>query len=193
MTKSANQTKDKILEAANALFYRDGVRATGVDAIAARAGITKRSLYYHFRSKDDLVEAYLISRDEPNLAAFRRWFGLPDCCLEDRIAGLFEGLKRATRHPDWRGCGFLRTAGELANMPGHPAVRAAARHKQAIESWLAGEFSAAGVAEADALARRMLLLIDGAFSAMLVHHDTDYIDAAAAAARDLCAMAQAKG
>lgn len=193
MAKSAKDTKTRILEAANALFYRDGVRATGVDAIAARAGITKRSLYYHFRSKDDLVEAYLISRDGPNLAAFRRWFGRSDRPLEDRVAALFDGLTRATRHPDWRGCGFLRTAGELANMPGHPAIRAAAHHKRNVEIWLAKEFAATGLSNPDAVARQVLVLIDGAFSAMLVHHDTAYIAAAADAARALCAHARRPG
>lgn len=190
MAESEISTKQRIVESANALFYRDGVRATGVDAIAERAGITKRSLYYHFRSKDDLIEAYLQSRDAPNLAAFQRWFGPDDATLDSRVAALFDGLLRASKRPEWRGCGFLRTAGELANMPGHPAIRAASIHKKNVEAWLSQVLGEAGLLRPDAIARQVVLLIDGAFSAMLVHHDTAYINAASDAARALCAAAE---
>jgi AcrR family transcriptional regulator len=63
MARSSDPTRARILSAANNLFYAEGIRAVSVDAVAAKAGLTKKTLYYHFRSKDDLVAAYLAARD----------------------------------------------------------------------------------------------------------------------------------
>jgi hypothetical protein len=95
-------------------------------------------------------------------------------------------------HPKWKGCGFLRTAAELANQPGHPARKVAAHHKKRFEAWLAQQIEAAGIDEAAALARRIALLMDGAFSAMLVHRDPSYAEAAGEAAALLVEAAQRK-
>lgn len=62
-------TRERIVAAANRLFYREGIRAVSVDAVAEEAGITKRSLYYHFKIKDELIEAYLCYLDHPNIDA----------------------------------------------------------------------------------------------------------------------------
>ncbi|MEC9405093.1 MAG: helix-turn-helix domain-containing protein, partial [Pseudomonadota bacterium] len=67
MIKSAETARERILTAANKLFYAEGIRAVSLDTIAEKAGITKKTVYYHFKSKDDLIEAYLVSRDQPNL------------------------------------------------------------------------------------------------------------------------------
>lgn len=192
--KDGAATKDRILDAANRLFYAEGVRATGVDAVAEQAGVTKKTLYYHFRSKDDLIAAYLQSRDQPNLAAFRRWFEAGEGALPERLAAIFDGLVRAARRPSWRGCGFLRTIAELASTPGHPAVAVGAAHKKKFEAWIAeeAERTLADRSAAEALARRVTLLLDGAFSAMLTHRDPDYIAEAGRAASALAAEALAR-
>jgi len=78
--------------------------------------------------------------------------------------------------------GFLRTAADLASMPGHPAVKAGSRHKKNFEAWLAGALSDHGVNEPQILAREIVLLMDGAFSIMLVHRNPDYVEAAGRAA-----------
>lgn len=185
-------TRDRILDAANRLFYADGVRAVSVDAVADKAKVTKKTLYYHFRSKDDLIAAYLESRDQPNLAAFKRWFDEAQGDLADRVAAIFTGLSAASRHPKWRGCGFLRTIAELASMPGHPAVRVGAAHKKKFEAWLTQEI-ATGLDDPDRaapLARHIVLLMDGAFSAMLTHRDPAYVDEAGHAARQLVEAAR---
>ena len=62
MAGPENPTRERILTAASKLFYAEGIRAVGVDAVAEKAGLTKRTLYYHFRSKDDLVAAYRRAR-----------------------------------------------------------------------------------------------------------------------------------
>lgn len=180
-------TRDQILDAANRLFYSDGVRAVSVDAVAEKAKITKKTLYYHFRSKDDLITAYLELRDQPNLTLFKRWFDDAQGGIADKIAAIFAGLSKSSRHPKWRGCGFLRTVAELANMPGHPAVRVGAAHKKRFEAWLAEEFAAQtpNAALAATLARRIVILMDGSFSTMLTHRDPTYVDEAGHAAREM--------
>ncbi len=67
-------TSERIITAASTLFYGEGIRGVSMDAVAEKAGVTKRTLYYHFKSKDDLVAAYLHGRDQPNLALFEQWF-----------------------------------------------------------------------------------------------------------------------
>lgn len=189
MTKPESPTRKRIVDAASRLFYDEGIRAVSVDAVAASAGVTKRTLYYHFESKDDLIAAYLDARDQPNLALMARWFDDAEGELPDRIEAIFIHLTRSARHPRWKGCGFLRTAAELAPLPGHPAVRIGARHKAGFETWLAGACAAGCVPAPAELARQVVLLMDGAFSIMLVHRDPSYIEAAGRAAAALARAA----
>jgi AcrR family transcriptional regulator len=193
MSKNVPDTKTRILDAANRLFYAEGIRATSVDAIAEKAGVTKRTLYYHFKSKDDLITQYLQARDQPNLVAFKKWFDAVPGTIAEKTRAIFTGVARSSRRPGWRGCGFLRTAAELANMPGHPAVKVGAAHKKRFEAWLQSAFEAAGIAEAQPLARHVVLLMDGAFSTMLVHRDPAYIEAAGDAAAALVSSASTEG
>ena len=132
MARPVTDTRERIIAAASKLFYSDGIKGVSVDAVAAKAGLTKRTLYYHFRSKDDLVAAYLAARDQPNLALFKRWFAETEGGLPDKVEAIFRNLARSARHPKWKGCGFLRTSAELANLPGHPAIKIGAAHKKEI-------------------------------------------------------------
>lgn len=179
--------RERVVKAAVYLFYQEGIRAISVDAIAERAGVTKKTLYYHFASKDDLIAAYLSGRDQPNLVAFARWLCEAEGSLPERIESVFTRIAEAARHPKWRGCGFLRTVAELANLPGHPARQVGAAHKKNVEAWLTDCFQQAGLDMPEALAQQIAVLIDGAFSAMLVHRDAGYALAAGQAARILVA------
>jgi AcrR family transcriptional regulator len=185
MARSALPTRERIITAASTLFYNDGIRGVSLDAVAAKAGLTKRTLYYHFKSKDDLVAAYLAARDQPNLALFQRWFAGAGGGLPARVEAIFRHLARSARHPKWKGCGFLRTSAELANMPGHPAMKIGAAHKKKFEHWLRMTFEAGGIAQASLLARQILLLLDGSFAVVLLHRDPSYMETAGAAAHSL--------
>jgi AcrR family transcriptional regulator len=185
MARSAVPTRERIISAANALFYNDGIRGVSVDAVAERAGVTKRTLYYHFRSKDDLVAAYLAGRDQPNLALFRKWFSEAEGGMPAKVQAIFRNLARSARHPKWKGCGFLRTSAELANMPGHPAIRIGAAHKKKFEAWLRATFEAEDIADPLRLARQILLLLDGSFAVVLLHRDPGYMETAGEAASTL--------
>ncbi|MCP4558972.1 MAG: TetR/AcrR family transcriptional regulator [Bosea sp.] len=189
MAEPDSPTRKRIIEAASKLFYGEGIRAVSVDAVAEKAGVTKRTLYYHFESKDELVAAYLEARDQPNLKLMAGWFDKAEGGLPQKIEAIFQNLARSARHPRWKGCGFLRTAAELANLPGHPAIRIGARHKAGFERWLAGACAEHGAAAPEELARQVVLLMDGAFSIMLVHRDPAYVEAAGRAAAALAAGA----
>jgi AcrR family transcriptional regulator len=192
MVRLPTETRERIIAAASNLFYSDGIRGVSVDAVAAKAGLTKRTLYYHFRSKDDLVAAYLAARDQPNLALFQRWFAETEGGLPEKVEGIFHNLARSARHPKWQGCGFLRTSAELANMPGHPAIRIGAAHKRKFEDWLRVTFEAGGIGEGSRLARQILLLLDGSFAVVLLHRDPSYMETAGEAARSLTQAAMAE-
>jgi AcrR family transcriptional regulator len=189
MAATLNDTRERIISAASKLFYSDGIRAVSVDAVAEKAGLTKRTLYYHFRSKDDLVAAYLAARDQPNLVLFKRWFDEAAGELPSKVQAIFTHLARDAGHPKWKGCGFLRTSAELANLPGHPAIKIGAAHKKKFEGWLRTVFEEAGIASAARLARQILLLLDGSFAVVQLHRDPSYMETAGEAAFSLVAAA----
>ncbi|MBX3584944.1 MAG: TetR/AcrR family transcriptional regulator [Rhizobiaceae bacterium] len=185
-------TTVRVVEAAEELFYEHGLRSVSVDAIAERAGVTKRTLYNHFESKDALIAAYLEARDTPTVERYRGWLGDPALPMSDRIAMMFAALAHHAGRPKWRGCGFTRAAVELAGQPGHPAILMAAKHKKRFEAWLELELSAGNVTQPRKLARNITLLIEGAIAQMLIHRDTTYaISAGEAAAMLVAADAQA--
>lgn len=193
MTETTSPTRERIIEAAGKLFHGEGIRAVSVDAVAEKAGLTKRTLYYHFRSKDDLIAAYLETRDQPNLALFKRWFSETDGDVPEKVRGIFSNLARSARHPKWKGCGFLRTSVELINLPGHPAIIAGRKHKKRVEDWLCSVFEELLAAEAARLlARQVILLLDGAFAVVLLHRDPTYMESAGEAASALVAESLVK-
>jgi AcrR family transcriptional regulator len=187
---SSTPTRQRIVNAASKLFYDEGIKGVSVDAVAEKAGVTKRTLYYHFRSKDDLVAEYLAARDQPNLVLFRKWYAETKGDVADKTRGIFRNLARAARHPKWRGCGFLRTSAELANMPGHPAIKIGAAHKRKFEDWLRVTFEAERISGAALLARQILLLLDGSFAVVLLHRDASYMESAGEAAHSLVKAAR---
>jgi AcrR family transcriptional regulator len=167
------------------LFYEEGIRAVSMDAVAAKASLTKKTLYYHFASKDHLVTAYLEAQDQPTLALYRRWYAESDGDVGQKVRGIFAGLASAADRAKWRGCGFLRTTAELASAPGHPAVKAGSAHKKRFEAWLTETLASEGVPDASEIARKILVLIEGAATIMLIHRDADYIRSASEVAEQL--------
>ena len=89
----------RILAAADKLFYSQGIRAVGVDAVAAEAGVSKRTLYHHFPSKDDLIEAYLAAQMRPIAPS--------DAPAREQILGRFDALERRFAKGEFRGCPYI--------------------------------------------------------------------------------------
>ena len=190
MAARGDQTREQIVVAATRLFYGEGIKAVSMDAVAEKAGVTKKTLYYHFTSKDELVAETIAARDQPTLELYMRWFAETNGTVADKVRGLFTKLGRSVDTPKWRGCGFLRTIAELANTPAHPAVKAGAAHKKRFEAWLETELRGHGIGAAPTLARQIMILLDGATTVMLIHRDLDYVETAGQMALDLVEQAR---
>lgn len=168
--------KERILETADRLFYLQGIRAIGVDTIAAEIGISKRTLYNHFPSKDALISAYLARRfvqpqpsDKPPL---------------DQILGTFDRLERGFASKGFRGCPFVNAVAELG--PEEQSVRKIAiAFKESRRLWFRDLLVQIGVADAEALATQLALLVDGSIAQDLVRNDPSMARAAKQAAKVL--------
>jgi AcrR family transcriptional regulator len=183
--RGAEQTRRRILEAAYKLFYRRGFARVPLDEIAEQANVTKRTLYYHFRSKDDLLAAVLEFNSEFALNRIREWGSRLPADLDGALDALFEALGRWVAGPHFEGAGYTRLVMELADLPGHPARAISRRHKAEVEAWLAEELASRGCTAPNECARQIQLLLEGASALMLVHGDKDYVRSAATAAKRL--------
>lgn len=159
----AVDTRERILRTASELFYREGTRAVGVDLIVAQAGVAKTSLYRHFGTKDELIEAFLHLEDED---FWRHWDavaaqqkGAPRAELDAQLQWIGERIAR----PGYRGCPQINIAAEYAD-ENHPARKVAVAHKRELRQRLADLAQALRVEEPKTFALRMGTVIDGALS-----------------------------
>lgn len=182
MPRTPKETRGRILDAAYVLFRRRGYSRVSMDEIARAAALTKRTLYYHFESKDKLLAAVLEAQHELALAAFRTFGDRLSGSAEAIVEALFSQLAVWSDRPRWAGSGFTRLVIELADLPGHPARAIARRHKSLLEEQLAELLARSGVAEPRDVAREIWLLSEGAISLILVHNDQAYAKAASKAA-----------
>ena len=172
--------KDRILDTTDRLFYRQGIRAVGVDTIAADAGISKRTLYNHFPSKDALIVAYLSRRFQPISAS--------EAPPAEQILAVFEDLERRFASRGFRGCPFVNAVAELGE-PTHAARGVAVAFKEHRRLWFREMLTRLGTEDPDSVATQLSLLVDGAIAAALVRGDPTVARAAREAARTLLVAA----
>jgi AcrR family transcriptional regulator len=174
---------ERILETADRLFYLRGIRAVGVDTIAAEIGISKRTLYNHFPSKDELIAAYLERRFTRAPAS--------DKPPVEQILGTFDRLERGFAAKGFRGCPFVNAVAELG--PEDQSVRKIAiAFKESRRVWFRDLLRQLGVADPEGLATQLTLLVDGSIAQDLVRNDPSMARAAKNAARVLLANAGLK-
>jgi AcrR family transcriptional regulator len=153
--------KDRIFEAASNLFYRKGIKAVGVEAIAEEANTTKMSLYRHFASKDELVAAWL---REHTVKFWELWDELRVRHAGDprgQLSAFFTTIGEFCADPNSRGCASANAAVELTD-PEHPARRVIEEHKALVRARLAETCAEMGVPDPAALADSLFLLMEGA-------------------------------
>jgi AcrR family transcriptional regulator len=172
--------RERVSRAAYELFSREGVRTVGVDAVIARAGTAKMTLYRNFPSKDDLILDFLRRREQLWTrdwlqAESQRRGGTP----RDRLLAIFDVFSEWFSRPDFEGCSFLTTMIEV-NDREHPVHQAAVGHLANIRGYIESLAADAGIRDADAFARKWHLLMKGSIMAA---HEGD--TAAAARAREL--------
>ncbi len=176
--------RERLLEAADALFYARGVRTVGIDEVIAHAGVAKASLYKHFASKDELVAEYVRRRD----AAWRAWFAAEverrGRTPRERLLAVFDALGAWFRDDAFRGCAFQNAAVELADRA-HPAQAAVLANKRGVRAYLRDLARAAGAPDPDALAAQLGVLAEGAIVTALVDGTPAPARAARAAAETL--------
>jgi AcrR family transcriptional regulator len=179
MTERVPMT-DRILQAADRLFYRKGIRAVGVDTVAAEAGISKRSLYDTYPSKDALIGAYLRQRIQPLPATD----GPPAAW----VLALFDQLHARFLSGEFRGCPFVNAVTELAD-DCETARAIAIQYKNHRRTAITAALSGAGASCPDVLADQIAILFEGAIATMLVHQNAAVAIHARAAAAGLMTLA----
>ena len=168
--------KERILQTADRLFYLKGIRAIGVDTIAAEIGISKRTLYNHFPSKDILIKAYLDRRFVVTKPSEKSPI--------DQILGYFDSLERRFSAKDFRGCPFVNAVAELG--PEDRSVKKIAKaFKESRRIWFRDLLAQLGAAEREEIATQLQLLVDGAIALNLVRDDPAMARAAKEAAKVL--------
>lgn len=180
--------REHILETASNLFYKQGVRAVGVDLVVQEAGVAKTSLYRYFPAKDDLVAAFL-EREGADFwsvwdSVARRHADDPLGELEAHMRWIGERLSRS----NYRGCPQINVAAEFAEHD-HPARHVARSHMQALRARLAAIASRLDVARPDELAAQLALLVNGAFVSSELLAPEEATGALLACARALCKAA----
>jgi AcrR family transcriptional regulator len=156
------EMQERILQVTDRLFYSQGIRAIGVDTVAAEVGISKRTLYNYYPSKDALIAAYLSRRFRP--------VPLTDAPPVAQILGNFDRLERSFASGAFRGCPFVNAVAEL-KAPGHPANEIAVAFKDARRAWFRALLARLAVDDPDGLASQLMLLSDGAIATALVRGD----------------------
>jgi AcrR family transcriptional regulator len=154
--------RDAILLAAERLFARDGFGLTGVDALAREAGVTKRTLYKQFGSKEGLFSAWLRQRDMATRAALLDRIEARFAGPEEQLTALFAALGSLSVRSDYYGCPFSRALIELPSPASADSSRSVASdHKRAIASWIGTKVQALNLHPADAVTEEIMLLYEG--------------------------------
>jgi AcrR family transcriptional regulator len=160
--------RERLLAAANELFYNEGVHTVGIDRIIEQAGVAKASLYNTFGSKDELVRAYLQTRHDSVTQRIMRAVERYDTPRE-RLLAVFDGQGELFAQPDYRGCAFARASAE--SRPGDQAELAAQAYRRWVRALLTELAAQAGVPEPGALARQLHLVYDGSGQSARMDHD----------------------
>ncbi len=181
MTTTRRSARDRLLEAADQLFYEEGVHTVGIDRVLEQSGVAKGSLYYNFSGKDDLISAYLKGRHA-------KWAARIDEQLATtgdpvgKVLAVFDALADLFAQPDFRGCAFVNAAAEAT--PGSAEDIATTDFRTWLHALFAGLLVGADVQDAATLTDQLVLLYDGAnISAQMDHNP-----AAAAAARSVAGL-----
>jgi AcrR family transcriptional regulator len=179
---SKPSVRERLLAAADELFYSEGVQSVGIDRIVQKAGVAKASLYNLFGSKEELVQAYLDARHantRDQVERARTRFRTP----RERLLGVFDAQGQLFTEPDFNGCAHMTASAEARH--GGPVEGAADRYRLWVRTMFTDLAREAGVTDAEGLARQLHLLYDGAGVSARMDRDPSAATTARAAAAAL--------
>lgn len=179
MRTSKSATRTRIIETAAGLFYAHGYARVGVDAIAAGAGITKRTLYEHFSSKDDLAAAACLHAGALAMQRIEVWAQALRADPKSGIETIFQELEVWSRKPNFAGSGFSRIILELVDLPNHPVRQIAHTHKRRVEETLGEALGSLG------LGRSLALILEGTMMQIVISRLCEPVDVGRALALSL--------
>jgi AcrR family transcriptional regulator len=156
----AEDARRRLLQAADELFYAEGVNTVGIDRVIERAGVAKATLYSAFGSKEELIRAYLKARHEAYQQRMEieleRRFATP----KERLVGAFEIQGQSFTDPDFHGCPFISASAEAR--PGSAAQQESHTFRRWVHALFFDLAQEAGARDPKALAQQLVLLFDGA-------------------------------
>lgn len=181
-----------ILQTASELFYSQGIKATGVDAVVKAAGTTKMSLYKYFPSKDDLVIAHLRLSQENLRRRLMESVVETDLPARQKLLAVFDVFAQFQSDPAFRGCPFINASAEFAD-DNSPVQQTAAELSESLRQLLAQLAAEAGIADADTLSKQLAMLLAGAMVRERMQRNSGAMAVAKAAAAALIGLAEAAG
>ena len=152
--------KEKILTTASALFYRDGIHATGIDTVVEASDIARMTLYHHFASKDKLVEAVLERRAEEVESWLQTTYEQKDIGARERLLLLFDAMKKRFKSGQFYGCPFVNATAEYSGHD-HFVRHMSENYNRRFINWIERFTSELPVEDPETLARQLFLLIQG--------------------------------
>lgn len=184
MTVKKAPPRDRLLAAADDLFFKEGIRAVGINRILEEAQTPIMTLYRNFGSKDGLAEAYLERRGERFIEEIDSEVPRRASSSREKILATFDVIGERLEKGEFRGCPFINATVEMAS-PDHEIVKIAHRYKEASRQRFAEIAAEAGVADPEGLAIQLTVLLDGAAAAAAVYHDSSGSTYARSAAETL--------
>lgn len=185
-------TRERLLDAAYRIILEDSLSNLSIERVSARAGLSRRTFFLHFNSKDQLL-AEVLDHVRPAFAAdYRAWSDAlaAELTVEQRIEELLRRRVTAISDPGWKGCCFLRISAEFGDRPGHPVHAVVAESHRDLEHWLEGELARGGFADPAGMARQLSVLVNGLLIMQLVHRNAVYGETVLSMVRELLVSAQ---
>ncbi|SOD71301.1 TetR family transcriptional regulator [Jatrophihabitans sp. GAS493] len=182
-TDTPGSARDRLLAAANELFYEEGVHTVGIDRVIERAGVAKASLYNTFGSKEELIREYLAGRSATLQARITRELAARFDTPREKLIGLFEVQGESFARPGYRGCAFVGATVE--SRPGGCEEKASADYRGWLRGFITELATDAGAADPAALAQQLVFLYDGASISAWMDHNRDAAAQAGAVATAL--------
>ncbi|MET0282690.1 MAG: TetR/AcrR family transcriptional regulator [Steroidobacteraceae bacterium] len=174
--------RERLLAAAQELFYEEGIHTVGIERVIERAGVAKASLYNTFGSKDELIRAYLQARQDSRRARLEQRLGAL-ATPREKVLAIFQDIGEMAGKPDYRGCAFVRASAELSRVSGVKNI--CDQSRLWLRALLTDLARAAEARDPEALARQLVLLYDGTAVSAQMDGPCDAGHAARAAATQL--------